>query len=321
MVESQQKNKNQKEQQKDKNQKEQKKSKNQEENKKINDNKEKQKENKKNKDNKDKQKENKKNKDNKDKQKENKKNKDNKDKKENKKDNNNKDKQKKTKKDELVEKYKQYAETPEAFAVLFVKKYLNSSKGNWVDILSTSLPEYYFKEDLEFEKVECELFKRIIKPDYPKQEPGMSDEDYYYKCRAITWNAAHTDISQQRNKGVIGPKYSILAKKISGNKKIHALNKDNFKEITDSINKLSEKWDYILLQGIKSEDKKSKTFKFSFNDKNLKNKIQNKLKELSNAWEEISSRPSRIEIQSIKRINNQKTKENKQTQMILDRAK
>ena len=34
-----------------------------------------------------------------------------------------------------IEKYKKYAETTEAFAVLFVKKYLRQANGMWIDIL------------------------------------------------------------------------------------------------------------------------------------------------------------------------------------------
>ncbi|KAG4099431.1 hypothetical protein H8356DRAFT_357572 [Neocallimastix lanati (nom. inval.)] len=209
----------------------------------------------------------------------------------------------KTKNDELVEKYKKYAETPEAFAVLFVKKYLNSSKGKWVDILDTNIPEYYVMEDLEFQSVECELFKRTIQPVYPEKELNMSEEDYYYKCRAITWEAAHTDIDQQRRKNIKGLKFQIVAKKVSGNKKIFTLDKNNFKEIKDSINKLSKKWEHILLQGINSDNEKSKTIKYSFNAKNFQTNIENKLDKLNKKWKEISIKPCKIEIITIKRIN------------------
>ena len=37
--------------------------------------------------------------------------------------------------DKLLRKYREYANTEEAFAVLFVKKHLAQTKGHWVDIV------------------------------------------------------------------------------------------------------------------------------------------------------------------------------------------
>ena len=39
--------------------------------------------------------------------------------------------------DKLLEKYLEYASTEEAFAVLFVKKYLAQAKGHWIEIIDS----------------------------------------------------------------------------------------------------------------------------------------------------------------------------------------
>jgi hypothetical protein len=38
--------------------------------------------------------------------------------------------------DRLLKKYREYANTEEAFAVLFVKRHLVQAKGHWVDIVN-----------------------------------------------------------------------------------------------------------------------------------------------------------------------------------------
>ncbi len=133
--------------------------------------------------------------------------------------------------EKLIEKYKEYANSVEAYAVLFVKKYLRASKGKWVDIL-VSIPDEYETDNydkcskLEFEFVDCELFNRKIKPIYPpkpKYPPKSSfldeekykrycdiiDEEYIISCRAITWEAAHRDIGQQRAAGIKGLHFQL----------------------------------------------------------------------------------------------------------------
>jgi len=37
--------------------------------------------------------------------------------------------------DKLLKKYREYASTEEAFAVLFMKKHVSQAKGHWVDIV------------------------------------------------------------------------------------------------------------------------------------------------------------------------------------------
>lgn len=128
--------------------------------------------------------------------------------------------------EKLIEKYKEYANTEEAFAVLFVKKYLHASKGKWVDILDSRPDEYDKYSKLEFEFVDCELFNRKIKPIYPpkpkyppkspfldeekyKRQCNIIDEQYIIRCRAITWEAAHRDIWQQRAEGIKGLHFQL----------------------------------------------------------------------------------------------------------------
>ena len=91
-------------------------------------------------------------------------------------------KKSKTLSDELLEKYLEYAQSEEAFAVLFVKKYLNAADGKWIDILETHSDEEPRK--LEFLSLKCELFQRKILPQYPPKSeyyvPGFFDKDEHY---------------------------------------------------------------------------------------------------------------------------------------------
>ena len=51
---------------------------------------------------------------------------------------------------EQIELYLQYANSVEAYAVLFVKKYLPDARGFWIDILETDAPKWYWETKLEF---------------------------------------------------------------------------------------------------------------------------------------------------------------------------
>lgn len=108
-----------------------------------------------------------------------------------------------------LEKYLQYASSSEAYAVLFVRKYLNQAKGMWVDIIHADYPRHYNLEKLQFKTVECELFPKTMHPKYPKRDKFQSDEDYYLVCRAITYDMAHRDIERQIDKGINGKEYRI----------------------------------------------------------------------------------------------------------------
>ncbi len=110
----------------------------------------------------------------------------------------------------LIEKYLKYAQTEEAYAVLFVKKYLKKAENKWIDIIS--LDAGAKAEELEFTSLNCELFERKIKPKYPNRKEYLSEEEYEQACRAITWKTAHEDIQKQRLKGICGTRYYIKVK-------------------------------------------------------------------------------------------------------------
>lgn len=117
----------------------------------------------------------------------------------------------------LIEQYKKYAKTEDAFAILFVKKYLYASKNKWVKINHIASSKYFFEDKLEFKSVTCELFDRKIKPEYPPA-PKYVTEDYTLMCRAITWATANDDICDQERKGVHGTKYKLEGLKYNANK-------------------------------------------------------------------------------------------------------
>ncbi len=125
--------------------------------------------------------------------------------------------------EELFRKYIEYASSEEALAVLFVKKELKESVGNWIDIVVfESYQEISFK-NLEFKLVKCGLYKRTIKPKYPPKSDfkinGKFDENKYYQLiRAITWSTANEDIQLQKSKGVKAEKYEIRGVKYNKNR-------------------------------------------------------------------------------------------------------
>ena len=115
--------------------------------------------------------------------------------------------------DRLLKKYREYAKSEEAFAVLFVKKHLAQAKGHWVDIANCR--RYEMSHDsMHFRFVVGGLFKRKINPKYPPRADytinGEFDErTYYLMTRAITWETAHTDIEQQKAKRILPIKFEI----------------------------------------------------------------------------------------------------------------
>lgn len=115
--------------------------------------------------------------------------------------------------DKLLQKYLEYANTEEAFAVLFVKKHLAQAKGHWVDIVDYQRYEMS-SDNLHFRYVVGGLYKRKIQPQYPSKSAytidGKFDErEYYLMIRAITWETAHKDIEQQKYKNVASRKFKI----------------------------------------------------------------------------------------------------------------
>ena len=115
--------------------------------------------------------------------------------------------------DRLLKKYLEYANSEEAFAVLFVKKHLIQAKGHWVDIVDCR--RYIESTDkLHFKFIIGGLYKRKINPKYPRKSEytinGRFDErKYYLMTRAITWETAHTDIEQQKKNKVVASKFDI----------------------------------------------------------------------------------------------------------------
>lgn len=115
--------------------------------------------------------------------------------------------------DMLLEKYLEYANTEESFAVLFTKKHLVQAKGHWVDI--ENFRRYEMSSDnLHFRFVVGSLYKRKINPSYLSKSlytiNGKFDErGYYMMTRAITWETAHKDIAQQKFRKVVPLKFEI----------------------------------------------------------------------------------------------------------------
>jgi len=115
--------------------------------------------------------------------------------------------------EKLLKRYLEYASTEEAFAVLLVKKYLTQAKGHWVDVVKCR--RYGMSSDhMHFRFVVGALFKRRIQPKYPPRSDYMRNDKfderaYYLMTRAITWEAAHTDIEQQKEKGISPLKFEI----------------------------------------------------------------------------------------------------------------
>lgn len=132
--------------------------------------------------------------------------------------------------DKLLRKYLEYANTEEAFAVLFVKKHLAQAKGHWVDIVECR--RYEMSEDnLHFRFVVGGLYKRKIQPQYPPKsaytvDGKFDDRAYYLMTRAITWETAHKDIEQQKSNNVAAVRFKITGVSYDKNRD----NKDYFRD-------------------------------------------------------------------------------------------
>lgn len=122
----------------------------------------------------------------------------------------------------LLKRYREYASTEEAFAVLLVKKHLAQAKGQWVDVVDCRRYEMS-PDNMHFRFVVGGLFKRKIQPNYPPRSQytvnGRFDERaYYLMIRAITWETAHTDIEQQKANRVAPLKFEIKGVSYDKNK-------------------------------------------------------------------------------------------------------
>lgn len=125
--------------------------------------------------------------------------------------------------EEKLKEYLKYASTDEARAVLFVKKQLKESAGHWIDVIDFVSYQNHNPNDLEFKIVVCGLYKRIMKPKYPPKSNftfngKLNEKEYYLSVRAITWETAHKDVSQQKSKGTKGVIFEIKGVKYNKNK-------------------------------------------------------------------------------------------------------
>ena len=150
--------------------------------------------------------------------------------------------------DTLLKQYLEYANTEEAFAVLFVKKHLAQAKGHWVDIVDCR--RYEMSPDkLHFRFVVGALYKRKMRPQYPSRSRytinGQFDErGYYLMARAITWKTAHKDIQQQKSRNVTASKFKITGVSYDKNRRNQKYFRDDAPpEIKALANDLSDRTD------------------------------------------------------------------------------
>lgn len=132
--------------------------------------------------------------------------------------------------EKLLKRYREYARTEEAGAVLFAKMHLAQAKGHWLDISNCRLYEQS-SNNLHFKFVRGGLFKRKLHPKYPSKSSytinGKFDErEYYLMARAITWATAHSDIEQQKALRIQPLKFEITGVSYDKNKD----NKSYFRE-------------------------------------------------------------------------------------------
>jgi len=162
----------------------------------------------------------------------------------------------------LLRKYLKYANTDEAFAVLFVKKHVPEAKGYWVEIIDCN--RYHMSPNkLHFKFVRGALYQRTIKPRYPAKSEftvgGKFDERRHSQLvRAITWETAHKDIEQQKSRRKRSRRFKITGVSYDKNRE----NKNFFRsdappEIQALAKNLSDRtnplWDKALKYANKPE--------------------------------------------------------------------
>ena len=132
--------------------------------------------------------------------------------------------------------YISYVEHGESAAVFITRDIVNSinTNGKWVDVIALDgdkkrinveidvheINEYgqkflldHHKDDQnwidrwDFKSFTVELFPRKTRPDYSN---CITEEDFKY----VTWETAHRDIRDQRDKGYVGPKFKIYPRLI-----------------------------------------------------------------------------------------------------------
>jgi hypothetical protein len=164
--------------------------------------------------------------------------------------------------DRLLKKYLEYANSDEAFAVLFVKKHLVQAKGHWVDIADCRRYEIS-SDNMHFRFVVGSLYQRKIHPHYPPKsaytvDGNFNEREYYLRARAITWETAHKDIEQQKSKGMVCRKFKItgvIYDKHRDNK--HFFRDDAPPEIRALAENLNDRtnplWDVALKYAVRPE--------------------------------------------------------------------
>ena len=124
--------------------------------------------------------------------------------------------------EQLLARYRKYARTDEAYAVAFVKLHLAEAKGHWID--PVNFRRYERSEDvLRFRYVEGGLFKRRLRPVYPPESDftyneRLDEARYASVTRAITWEAAHKDIEQQKAARVLPLRFEVTGVSYDRNK-------------------------------------------------------------------------------------------------------
>ena len=108
--------------------------------------------------------------------------------------------------------YISYVENGESAAVFITRDIAKDvpTNGMWVDIVSADKKGRYDGR-WDFNYFIAELFPRKTKPVYPE---NASDDEKKY----ITWQTAHKDIDELRNRGYHGAKYKICPKLVNRNK-------------------------------------------------------------------------------------------------------
>ena len=124
---------------------------------------------------------------------------------------------------EKLRKYLEYASTDEARAVLFVKKQLRKSAEYWIEIIDCVSYQNKNSNNLEFTLLVCGLYKKKLKSAYPPKKKftfdgKLNEREYYLAVRAITWETAHMDISQQKTKSIKGKNFEIKGVKYNKNR-------------------------------------------------------------------------------------------------------
>jgi hypothetical protein len=113
----------------------------------------------------------------------------------------------------LLDNYRRYARTAEAYAVLFATKNIKQTEGHWVDIIDCE--QYEMSDDeMHFRFVIGGLYRRKIRPNYPPKSQftvngEFREREYKLMVRAITWETAHKDIDQQKRKGIAPWEFKI----------------------------------------------------------------------------------------------------------------